>query len=49
MTRILVIDRAAMNAEQVRVYGEVKNSSGIVGGPCDAYAALLTSPPRSWR
>jgi 4-carboxymuconolactone decarboxylase len=37
MTRISIIDRAAMNAEQARVYDAAKQSSGIVGGPYLAY------------
>jgi 4-carboxymuconolactone decarboxylase len=40
MTRIAIIDRAAMNAEQARVYDEAKRSSGIVGGPYYAYIRL---------
>ena len=40
MTRIPIIDRAAMNAEQGRVYDEAKQSSGIVGGPYYAYIRL---------
>lgn len=40
MARIPIIDRAAMNAEQARVYDEAKNSSGIVGGPYYAYIRL---------
>src|SRR5215831_2346158 len=37
MTRISIIDRADMNAEQARVYDAAKQSSGIVGGPYLAY------------
>src|SRR5262245_26806570 len=37
MTRISIIDRADMNAEQGRVYDAAKQSSGIVGGPYLAY------------
>ena len=40
MTRIAIIDRADMNAEQARVYDEAKKSSGIVGGPYHAYIRL---------
>jgi 4-carboxymuconolactone decarboxylase len=40
MTRIAIIERADMNAEQARVYDEAKNSSGIVGGPYHAYIRL---------
>jgi 4-carboxymuconolactone decarboxylase len=40
MARIPIIDRAAMDAEQARVYDEAKNSSGIVGGPYYAYIRL---------
>jgi 4-carboxymuconolactone decarboxylase len=40
MTRIAILDRAAMNAEQARVYDEAKQSSGIVGGPYYAYIRL---------
>jgi 4-carboxymuconolactone decarboxylase len=40
MTRIAIIDRANMNAEQARVYDEAKQSSGIVGGPYYAYIRL---------
>jgi 4-carboxymuconolactone decarboxylase len=40
MTRIAIIDRADMNAEQGRVYDEAKQSSGIVGGPYYAYIRL---------
>jgi 4-carboxymuconolactone decarboxylase len=40
MTRIAIIDRANMNAEQARVYDAAKKSSGIVGGPYYAYIRL---------
>jgi 4-carboxymuconolactone decarboxylase len=40
MTRIAILDRAAMNAEQARVYDDAKQSSGIVGGPYYAYIRL---------
>src|SRR6202011_5298610 len=40
MTRIAIIDRADMNAEQARVYDAAKQSSGIVGGPYHAYIRL---------
>ncbi len=40
MTRIPIIDRADMNAEQARVYDAAKQSSGIVGGPYYAYIRL---------
>jgi 4-carboxymuconolactone decarboxylase len=40
MPRIPAIERAAMNAEQARVYDEAKQSSGIVGGPFIAYIRL---------
>ena len=40
MTRISIIDRADMNAEQARVYDAAKQSSGIVGGPYYAYIRL---------
>jgi alkylhydroperoxidase family enzyme len=40
MPRIPIIDRAAMNAEQARVYDAAKQSSGIVGGPYYAYIRL---------
>jgi 4-carboxymuconolactone decarboxylase len=40
MTRIAIIDRAAMDAEQARVYDAAKQSSGIVGGPYHAYIRL---------
>ena len=37
MTRIAILDRAEMNAEQGRVYDAAKNSKGILGGPYHAY------------
>src|SRR5436309_11441680 len=40
MTRIAIIDRADMNAEQARVYDTAKQTSGIVGGPYLAYIRL---------
>jgi len=40
MTRIAILDRADMSAEQARVYDEAKRSSGIVGGPYYAYIRL---------
>ena len=40
MTRIAIMDRADMNAEQTRVYDAAKQSSGIVGGPYTAYIRL---------
>ena len=40
MTRIPIIDRAEMNAEQARVYDAAKQSTGIVGGPYHAYIRL---------
>ena len=40
MTRIAIMDRADMNAEQARVYDAAKQSSGIVGGPYTAYIRL---------
>src|SRR3984893_12002064 len=40
MTRIAIMDRADMNAEQARVYDAAKQSSGIVGGPYHAYIRL---------
>jgi 4-carboxymuconolactone decarboxylase len=40
MTRIAIIDRADMDAEQARVYDAAKGSSGIVGGPYYAYIRL---------
>ena len=40
MTRIAIIDRADMNAEQARVYDVAKQTTGIVGGPYHAYIRL---------
>jgi len=40
MPRISTVDRAAMNAEQARVYDAAKQGSGIVGGPYTAYIQL---------
>jgi 4-carboxymuconolactone decarboxylase len=40
MTRITILDRSEMNAEQGRVYDAAKESSGIVGGPYYAYIRL---------
>jgi 4-carboxymuconolactone decarboxylase len=40
MTRIPIINRADMNAEQARVYDAAKQSTGIVGGPYHAYIRL---------
>jgi 4-carboxymuconolactone decarboxylase len=40
MQRIAIIDRAAMNAAQGRVYDTAKQTSGIVGGPYLAYIRL---------
>jgi 4-carboxymuconolactone decarboxylase len=40
MTRIGILDRTDMNAEQARVYDEAKQLSGIVGGPYHAYIRL---------
>ena len=40
MSRIAIIDRADMNAEQARVYDTAKETSGIVGGPYYAYIRL---------
>jgi 4-carboxymuconolactone decarboxylase len=40
VTRIAIIDRADMNAEQARVYDAAKNSGGVVGGPYYAYIRL---------
>ena len=37
MTRITILDRTDMNAEQARVYDAAKQTSGIVGGPYLAY------------
>jgi 4-carboxymuconolactone decarboxylase len=40
MPRIPIVDRAAMNAEQARVYDAAKQSGGPVGGPYTAYIQL---------
>ncbi len=40
MTRIAILDRAEMNAEQGRVYDTAKQTTGIVGGPYTAYIRL---------
>ena len=40
MTRIAILDRADMNAEQAHVYDAAKQTSGIVGGPYYAYIRL---------
>jgi len=40
MTRIAIMDRAEMNAEQARVYDMAKATSGIVSGPYYAYIRL---------
>ena len=40
MTRIAIIDRADMNAEQARVYDAAKKAGGPVGGPYFAYIRL---------
>jgi 4-carboxymuconolactone decarboxylase len=40
MTRITIIDRANMNAEQARVYDSALESGGPVGGPYYAYIRL---------
>ena len=40
MARIPTIERAAMNAEQARVYDAAKQSGGPVGGPYYAYIRL---------
>ncbi|HVG52619.1 MAG TPA: hypothetical protein VM867_13375 [Xanthobacteraceae bacterium] len=40
MTRIAILDRSEMNAEQGRVYDAAKSTSGIVGGPYYAYIRL---------
>jgi 4-carboxymuconolactone decarboxylase len=38
--RISIIDRAAMNAEQARVFDAAKNAGGVTGGPYYAYIRL---------
>jgi len=40
VTRIAIIDRADMNAEQARVYDAAKDGGGVVGGPYYAYIRL---------
>src|SRR3978361_761988 len=40
MTRIALVDRADMNADQARVYDAAKQSGGPVGGPYYAYIRL---------
>jgi alkylhydroperoxidase family enzyme len=40
MPRIAAIDRAAMNAEQARVYDAATNGGGVTGGPYYAYIRL---------
>ena len=40
MTRIAIIDRDKMNAEQARVYDAAKESGSPVGGPYHAYIRL---------
>ena len=40
MPRLAILDHAAMNAEQARVYDEAKQSGGPVGGPYYAYIRL---------
>jgi 4-carboxymuconolactone decarboxylase len=40
MPRLAIVDRAAMNAEQGRVYDAAKQSGGPVGGPYTAYIRL---------
>ena len=40
MTRIAIVERTDMNAEQARVYDAAKQSTGIVGGPYQAYIRL---------
>ena len=40
MTRIAIIDRADMNAEQGRVYDAAKQANSPVGGPYTAYIRL---------
>ena len=40
MTRLAIIDRADMNAEQARVYDAAKQAGGPVGGPYTAYIRL---------
>jgi hypothetical protein len=40
MTRIRIIDRAEMDAEQARVYDAAKNAGSVTGGPYYAYIRL---------
>jgi hypothetical protein len=40
MPRLAIIDRAAMSAEQARVYDAAKQSGGPVGGPYTAYIRI---------
>src|SRR5881392_4058850 len=40
MTRLAIIDRTDMNAEQARVYDAAKQAGGPVGGPYYAYIRL---------
>lgn len=40
MQRIAIIDRAAMNAEQARVYDAAQKAGGPLGGPYYAYVRL---------
>jgi 4-carboxymuconolactone decarboxylase len=40
VTRIAIIDRAAMNPDQARVYDAAKNGGGVTGGPYYAYIRL---------
>lgn len=40
MTRVNIIDRADMNAEQAKVYDAAKESGGPVGGPFYAYIRI---------
>ena len=40
MTRIPIIERSAMNAEQGRVYDAAKNTNNPVGGPYYAYIRI---------
>ena len=40
MTRIAIVDRADMNADQARVYDAAKSAGGPLGGPYYAYIRL---------
>jgi alkylhydroperoxidase family enzyme len=40
MSRLAIIERAAMNAEQARVYDAAKNANWPVGGPYTAYIRI---------